>query len=70
MDGQERPDVVEYRQEVFLPAITKFEARMTRYEGPDLVPVKPQLAPGEKEVMPQYHNESCLSVNDYKRSAW
>lgn len=70
MDGHERPDVVEYRQEVFLPAIMKFEARMTRYEGPDLVPVKPQLAPGEKEVMPQYHDESCLSVNDYKWSAW
>jgi len=35
MDGHERTDVVEYRNNVFLPAMAKFEARMVQYEGPD-----------------------------------
>ena len=36
MDGHERADVVEYRNNVFLPAMAKFEAHMAQYEGPDL----------------------------------
>ena len=25
---------------------------------------------GEKEIIPQFHDESCLMVNDYKAKAW
>ena len=32
MDGHERPDVVEYRDKVFLPAMEEYEARMVKYE--------------------------------------
>jgi hypothetical protein len=28
------------------------------------------LKAGEKEIIAQYHNESCLTVNDYKAMAW
>ena len=35
MDGHEREDV-KYRNEVFLPAMAKYEARMATYEGPEL----------------------------------
>jgi hypothetical protein len=70
MDGHEREDVVKYRNEVFLPAMAKFEERMTKFEGPELRKVAPTLREGEKEIIPQFHNESCLSVNDYKARAW
>ncbi|PCH35242.1 hypothetical protein WOLCODRAFT_36273, partial [Wolfiporia cocos MD-104 SS10] len=51
MDGHERPDVVKYHQEVFLPTMATFEKRMTHYNGPQLTPVKPELAPGMREVI-------------------
>ena len=70
MDGHEREDVVKYRNEVFLPAMAKFEERMTKFEGPELRKVEPTLGEGEKEIIPQFHDESCLSVNDYKANAW
>ncbi|PCH37579.1 hypothetical protein WOLCODRAFT_29196, partial [Wolfiporia cocos MD-104 SS10] len=69
MDGHERPDVVKYRQEVFLPTMATFEKRMTHYNGPQLTPVKPELAPGMREVIALFHDECCFHVNDYKRSA-
>ena len=70
MDGHERDDVVKYRNEVFLPAMVKFEERMTKFEGPELTRVAPMLREGEKEIIPQFHNESCLTANDYKAKAW
>lgn len=33
MDGHERADVVRYRNDTFLPAMSEFEARMVHYEG-------------------------------------
>lgn len=48
MDGHERADVVAYRNEKFLPAMAKFEARMIHYEGPEMKRVEPDLAPGER----------------------
>jgi hypothetical protein len=36
MDEHEREDVVKYRQEVFLPAMARFEACMAKFEGADL----------------------------------
>lgn len=70
MDGHEREDVVKYRQEVFLPAMAVFEERMTKFEGAELTRVAPTLKDGEKEIIPLFHDESCLSVNDYKATAW
>ncbi|KAJ7595375.1 hypothetical protein C8J56DRAFT_1115182 [Mycena floridula] len=48
-DGHDRKDVQKYRNTVFLPKMSKFEARMTHYNLVDgvLVPVKPVLGPGE-----------------------
>jgi hypothetical protein len=70
MDGHEREDVMKYRNEVFLPAMARFEAKMTHFEGPELKKVSPTLKDGEKEIIPQFHDESCLTVNDYKSTAW
>jgi hypothetical protein len=70
MDGHEREDVVKYRREVFLPAMERFEARMARYEGPELKRIEPSLAPGEKQIIAQFHDECCFHQNDEARSAW
>ena len=70
MDGHEKEDVVKYCNEVFLPAMAKFEEQMMKFEGPELRKVAPALREGEKEIIPQFHDESCLSVNDFKARAW
>ncbi|KIL70111.1 hypothetical protein M378DRAFT_96383, partial [Amanita muscaria Koide BX008] len=70
MDGHERVDVVEYRQKVFLPLMEEYERRMAKYEGPDLKRVPPTLQLGEKEIIPNFQDESCLTVNEYKSRTW
>jgi hypothetical protein len=70
MDGHERPDVVQYRTDVFLPKMAEFEARMTQYHGPDLKVVEPVLPPGVKKVIAYFHDECCFHALDYMRSAW
>ena len=70
MDGHERADVVKYRVEVFLPAIEKFEAWMVHFEGPELRHVEPQLKPGEREIIANFHDESSFHGNEDVRSAW
>jgi hypothetical protein len=70
MDGHERNDVVDYRQNVFLPLMEGYERKMAKYEGPDLEYVPPTLQPGEKEIIPNFQDESCLTVNEFKSHAW
>ena len=70
MDGYERDDVIKYCNEVFLPAMAKFEGQMMKFEGPELTKVPPVLKDGEKEIVALFHDESCLTVNDYKATAW
>jgi hypothetical protein len=70
MDGHEREDVIKYRNEVFLPAMARFEARMVRFEGPEMKRVEPVLQLGEKRIIPQFHDECCFHGNDEARSLW
>ena len=70
MDGHERVDVVDYRQKFFLPAMAEFEKRMAQYEGPELKRIPPTLAPGEREIIPNFHDESTFHGNEESRSAW
>ena len=72
MDGHERPDVVEYRNNMFLPLMVSFERRMVQWkpEGPGLVCVKPGLGPGEKRIIAVFQDESCFHANDNKQNAW
>ncbi|KDQ33601.1 hypothetical protein PLEOSDRAFT_164326 [Pleurotus ostreatus PC15] len=72
MDGHERDDVKEYRDKVFLPAMAKFEARMTKYklENGQLIAVPPVLAPGEKELIVLFQDESTFHANEYAPSLW
>lgn len=74
MDGHERVDVVEYRNTVFLPKMKEFRRRMATYVNttPDepLKRIPPQLQPGKKEIIPNFQDESCFTVNEYKSRAW
>ena len=69
MDGHERDDVKKYRQEVFLPAMAAFERRMVHFEGPEMLHIDPQLAPGERKVIAIFHDECCFHGNDYRTHA-
>ena len=60
MDGHEHEDVIKYQNDFFLPAMAKFEAWMVHYKGPKLKPVAPMLQPGEKEIIPNFHDESTF----------
>lgn len=70
MDGHEREDVVKYRNEIFLPAMARFEARMARFEGSDLKRVNPVLEDGWKRMIALFHDECCFHANDEARSLW
>jgi hypothetical protein len=70
MDGHECPDVVEYRTKFFQPAMEKYEKQMATYEYvSDEEPLKcipPDLEPGEKEIIINFQDESCFTINEYK----
>ena len=53
MDGHKRPDVIEYRNNVFLLLMALFERRMAQWkpEGLGLVRIEPDLRPGKKRVI-------------------
>ncbi|KAI0286324.1 hypothetical protein BC826DRAFT_1093533 [Russula brevipes] len=50
--------------------MAQWEVRMVHFEGPDLTRVDPQLLPGEREVIPCFHDECCFHANDFKAQAW
>ncbi|KAF8337206.1 hypothetical protein F5887DRAFT_1161111 [Amanita rubescens] len=71
MDGHERADVVKYRREIFLPTMAAYEMRMVHYEGPDpMNRIEPVLQDDEKEIVPNFHDESAFHHHDASRSAW
>ena len=53
MDGHERPDVVEYQMETFLPLMVLHKKKMVQWvaNGSKLVHVDPDLGLGEKRVI-------------------
>ncbi len=72
MDGHERPDVIEYRINVFLPLMASLERRMVQWvlRESKLVHVDPELGPGEKRVIAVFQDESSFHVNEFKKTTW
>ncbi|KAJ6507587.1 hypothetical protein DFH09DRAFT_1101123 [Mycena vulgaris] len=72
VDEHERPDVVKYRNEVFLPQMAEYERQMTQYilRDGELVAVPPKLADGEKEIIAEFHDECCFHAFDFLNSVW
>jgi hypothetical protein len=50
MDSHKRPDIVKYRNNMFLPLMASFERHMVQWrpKGPDLEYVEPDLRLGKK----------------------
>ena len=67
VDRHERPDVVRYRQEVFLPAFNEIRPFLVTWneEGQMLMPQN--LPPGQKPLILVTHDESTFNANDGKR---
>ena len=73
MDGHERDDVRAYRNDIFLPAMATYEKFMVQWlveESGEFLRVDPDLAPGEKRIVPLFHDESSLHAGEYKTNVW
>ena len=64
MDDHECVDVVDYRNNVFLPEITKFERWMAQHTGPELKKFMSEPIEGQHCIIIEYHHESCFHAND------
>ncbi|KAJ7132033.1 hypothetical protein C8R44DRAFT_612585, partial [Mycena epipterygia] len=67
-DGHERPDVVAYRQNKFLPAWSKIRVRMDSWSHDNLPEIGPNL-PGRRVVV-WFHDESIFYAHDRRRKTW
>jgi hypothetical protein len=69
-DGHERPDVVEYRQNVFLPAMEQYRHRLVEYTvGSVEKEVEKQCANTRRLVLVA-HDEMTVQQNDGKKKSW
>jgi hypothetical protein len=78
-DGHERPDVLAYRNEVFLPRLAELESTFVEWAFPHLdddpdaeaILVYPEnLPPGTKPRVPVTHDESSFNSKDGVHRAW
>lgn len=65
-DGHERPSVVVYRQEVFLPQFVEHERHMRRWSTDG---IEIDERPGRRTVV-WFHDESTFYANDRRRQQW
>ncbi|KAF8319836.1 uncharacterized protein EI90DRAFT_2940083, partial [Cantharellus anzutake] len=67
-DGRECKDVVQYRQQVFLPVMAEYEKSMRKWdnegkqEGANL--------PADQHVVVWFHNESIFYAHDRRKVCW
>ena len=68
-DGHEHPDVVEYRQNVFLPTMAHYCLRLVEYEVRNFShEVQKMLPPGTKKLVLLAHDESMMQANDGEKA--
>lgn len=71
-DGHERPDVVKYRQEVFLPAMMEYRKQLVEYKVDNLDEEvrKPVSNYVERRLVLVPQDEMTTQANDGKRKSW
>ena len=69
-DGHERPDVVDYRQNTFIPAWKVLEPFMVTWDDATCALILPQLKDGQKEVILWFHDKSTFYAHDRQRIRW
>ncbi|KAF8596675.1 hypothetical protein BDV93DRAFT_454442 [Ceratobasidium sp. AG-I] len=71
-DGHEREDVIAYRQQVYLPALAKFQerSRVYGYDGLEIVSVKSTPTVPLRPLIIWTHDESTYIQNDQAQLIW
>ena len=71
-DGHERPDVVEYRQKVFVPQMKEHRCRIVEYVVGDVEKekIKPVENYVERHLVLVSHDESTTQANDGMKKSW
>jgi hypothetical protein len=73
-DGHERPDVVEFRKEVYLKTLKELQHRFPRWEqnpvSQDWMRTPHVLEPGVKEIIPIFHDETTVHAQELLKWAW
>ncbi|KAF7324476.1 hypothetical protein MKEN_00488200 [Mycena kentingensis (nom. inval.)] len=67
VDGHERPDVVEYRDTIYLPAYFSYQDRVWVHNDDGNIE-NPPLGP--RRVIFWYHDESVFYAHDRRRKTW
>ena len=71
-DGHERPDVVGYRQNVFIPQMKQCRRRIVEYIVGDVGKEREKLVENyiERRLVLVSHDESTTQANDGKKKSW
>ena len=71
-DGHERPDVVEYRQNSFLPRLKEYRQRLVEFVVGEVEKEqeKPMKNYVERRLVLVSHDESTVQANDGKKMSW
>ena len=69
-DGHERPDVVHYRQNVFLPAMLQYRSRLVEYMPGDVENEAEKGNCVERRLVTVAHDEMTAQANDGKAKSW
>jgi len=69
IDGHEKPEVIFYRQQYFLPKWKEFESRMPKWSAEGILDQTP-LPAGERLLIPCTHDECTFHSNDGVHHRW
>ena len=70
-NGHDRPDVLDYCQNQFLPAMQQYQSRLVEYKiGEVETEIIKQLKPGERRLVLVAHDESTMQANDGEEEGW
>ena len=70
-DGHDRPDVVEYRQNVFLPTMEKYQQRLAEYQVAQVeIDGEKPFCICERKLVLVAHDESTCQANDGPKAGW
>jgi len=69
IDGYEKPEVILYRQQYFLPKWKEFESRMPKWSAEGVLDQTP-LPAGERLLIPCTHDECTFHSNDGVHHRW
>jgi hypothetical protein len=75
MDGHERPNVIEYQKNMFLPLMALYKKNMVQWvvngsNSAKLMHIDPKLGLDDKRVIMVFQDKSSFHINEYKQTLW